>query len=123
MTVDKVAGSGIGLMPSVFVGVGGPRQMEDEEWCSALNAWAHDMPRPRSILLFSAHWLRSPLTLGATERVPLVYDYFNFPPHYYQVQYPAPPAPELAGRVVDLLGHSCPSRLPSAASITAPSSV
>jgi 4,5-DOPA dioxygenase extradiol len=90
-------------MPSVFVGVGGPRQMWDEEWSSAQRAWAETMPAPSAILLFSAHWLHYPTTLGATKRVPLVYDYYNFPKHFYEVQYPAPPAPELAGRFRDLM--------------------
>jgi 4,5-DOPA dioxygenase extradiol len=91
-------------MPSVFVGVGGPRQMFDEEWSGELHTWAQSMPRPKAILLFSAHWLRYPVTLGATKSVPLVYDYYNFPPHFYEVQYPAPPAPDLAERFKELLG-------------------
>lgn len=96
--------AGAGRMPAVFVGVGGPRQMEDPVWCGELRTWAESMPRPKAILLFSAHWLHYPVTLGATKPVPLVYDYYNFPPHYYEVQYPAPPAPELAERFVELLG-------------------
>jgi len=95
-------------MPSVFVGVGGPRQMWDEEWSGALHSWAESMPRPEAILLFSAHWLRNPVTLGATKPVPLVYDYYNFPKHFYEVQYPAPPAPTLADRFVELMGDKLP---------------
>lgn len=91
-------------MPSVFVGVGSPRQMWDEQWCRELRIWAESMPRPEAILVFSAHWLHYPMQLGATKAVPLVYDYYNFPPHFYEVQYPAPPAPHLAGRVTELLG-------------------
>ena len=96
------------LMPAVFVGVGGPRQMYDEEWSGDLRQWASSMPRPKAILLFSAHWLRNPVTLGATKPVPLVYDYYNFPPHFYEVQYPAPPAPDVAQRFRDLLGDKLP---------------
>jgi 4,5-DOPA dioxygenase extradiol len=95
-------------MPSVFVGVGGPRQMYDEAWSGQLHSWAESMPRPEAILLFSAHWLRNPVTLGATEPAPLVYDYYNFPSHFYEVQYPAPNAPQLAGRFVELLGDKLP---------------
>jgi 4,5-DOPA dioxygenase extradiol len=94
-----------GRMPSVFVGVGSPRQMWDEQWCAELKQWAETMPLPRAILLFSAHWAQYPFTLGATKPVPLVYDYYNFPPHFYEVQYPAPNTPELAGRVRELLGE------------------
>jgi 4,5-DOPA dioxygenase extradiol len=93
-----------GRMPAVFAGVGGPRQMWDEEWSGQLRNWALSMPKPKSILVFSAHWLRYPVTMGATETVPLTYDYYNFPKHFYEVQYPAPGAPDLAERFVELMG-------------------
>src|SRR5262249_1905776 len=65
--------------------------------------WARAIPRPKAILVISAHWERRPITLGATAPIPLVYDFYNFPERYYQVQYPAPGAPELAERVRQLL--------------------
>jgi 4,5-DOPA dioxygenase extradiol len=92
-------------MPSVFVGVGSPRQMWDAQWCAELKQWADSMRRPKAIVLFSAHWLHYPMTLGATKPAPLVYDYYNFPPHFYEVQYPAPNAPDLALRLRELLGE------------------
>jgi 4,5-DOPA dioxygenase extradiol len=65
---------------------------------------AQSMPRPKAVLVFSAHWLRYPVTLGATTPVPLVYDYYNFPQRFYEVEYATPPAPELADRFVSLIG-------------------
>ena len=91
-------------MPSVFVGVGGPRQIWDDEWNGKLHGWAESMPKPEAILMFSAHWTRFPITLGARKQVPLTYDYYNFPKHFYEVQYPAPPSPSLADRFVELMG-------------------
>jgi 4,5-DOPA dioxygenase extradiol len=61
------------------------------------------MPKPRGILMVSAHWEERPTTLGATQPVPLVYDFYGFPEKYYRLQYPAPGAPALAARVRDLL--------------------
>ncbi len=90
-------------MPATFVGVGSPRSMFEPEWNAGMKAWADTMPRPKSILLFSAHWLNFPTTIGATQPVPLVYDYYNFPRHFYEVQYPSPPAPDLADRFVELM--------------------
>jgi 4,5-DOPA dioxygenase extradiol len=49
--------------------------------------------------MVSAHWEESPLALGATTTVPLVYDFYGFPEHFYQVRYPSPGAPELAEKV------------------------
>ncbi|CAM5343442.1 hypothetical protein SFUMM280S_10830 [Streptomyces fumanus] len=40
------------------------------------------LPRPTAILVVSAHWEEAPLALGATETVPLVYDFWGFPEHY-----------------------------------------
>ena len=53
--------------------------------------------------MLSAHWVDRPITLGATRRVPLVYDFSGFPARYYETTYPAPPAPELATRLRGLL--------------------
>jgi 4,5-DOPA dioxygenase extradiol len=91
------------VMPSVFVAVGGPRQMDDRPWLQQLCSWANNMPKPKAVLMFSAHWLQYPLTLGSTRPVPLVYDFYNFPPRYYEVTYPAPPASFLADRIEELL--------------------
>ena len=51
----------------------------------------------------SAHWEAAPLTLAATETVPLLYDFWGFPDRYYEVQYAAPGAPQLADQVRKLL--------------------
>jgi 4,5-DOPA dioxygenase extradiol len=53
--------------------------------------------------MVSAHWEEAPLALGAVDPVPLVYDFWGFPEHYYQVRYDAPGAPELAASVRKLL--------------------
>lgn len=66
------------------------------------------MPRPKSVLMLSAHWEERPVTLGATRTVPLVYDFYGFPARYYGVKYPAPGAPELARRARGLLGGPGP---------------
>ena len=85
-------------------------------WTRELAAWSADMPRPTAILVVSAHWEEAPLTIGATETVPLVYDFWGFPERYYQVQYAAPGAPELADQVRKLLHapqhavHDAPTR-------------
>jgi 4,5-DOPA dioxygenase extradiol len=94
-----------GRMPAVYLGHGAPPLLDDVLWVAELSAWAAALPRPTAVLMVSAHWTQAPLTLGATEAdVPLVYDFYGFPDRYYQVRYPAPPAPELAARVADLTG-------------------
>jgi 4,5-DOPA dioxygenase extradiol len=95
-------------MPAVFIAHGSPFLLDDRGWVTELNRWAKSMPRPKSVLMLSAHWEERPVTLGATRRVPLVYDFSGFPAKYYGVKYPAPGAPELADRVRGLLGRTQP---------------
>jgi 4,5-DOPA dioxygenase extradiol len=96
------------LMPSIFVAHGSPVLLDDRRWVDELAQWAIALPRPKAILIVSAHWVARPMTLGATRTVPLVYDFYGFPRKYYDVAYPAPGAPELAQRVRECMSHDRP---------------
>ena len=96
-------------IPALYLGHGAPPLVDDPVWPKELAAWAKDLPRPKAILIVSAHWEESPLTIGATRTVPLVYDFYGFPQRYYDVTYPAPGAPQLAERVKQLLGSTTPT--------------
>ncbi|MEZ5975277.1 MAG: class III extradiol ring-cleavage dioxygenase [Planctomycetota bacterium] len=91
------------LQPVIFAAHGAPILLEDAHWMGELAQWAQRLPRPRAILMVSAHWVQKPATLGATEPVPLVYDFYGFPQHFYELQYRCPGAPELAREVRALL--------------------
>ncbi|MET9617757.1 dioxygenase family protein [Kitasatospora indigofera] len=90
-------------MPALYLSHGAPPLADDPVWPGQLAAWSAGLPRPKAILMISAHWEEAPLALGATTTVPLVYDFWGFPEHYYRVQYGAPGAPELAESVRKLL--------------------
>jgi 4,5-DOPA dioxygenase extradiol len=90
-------------MPALFLSHGAPPLVDDATWVAELEQVAADLPRPRAILMVSAHWEAAPLMLGATETVPLVYDFGGFAPRYYEVAYPAPGAPDLARDVAALM--------------------
>lgn len=90
-------------MPALYLSHGAPPLADDPVWPGELAAWSADLPRPKAILMVSAHWEEAPLALGATETVPLVYDFWGFPEHYYRVRYGAPGAPQLAEAVRKLL--------------------
>ena len=106
MTMQSEPHPSSGPMPVIFAAHGAPILLDDAVWMAELAAWGKAMPQPKSILMVSAHWEARPTTLGATRTVPLIYDFFGFPDRYYQTQYPAPGAPELAARVRDLLRHN-----------------
>lgn len=91
-------------VPALYLGHGAPPLVDDPVWPGELSRWAADLARPKAILVVSAHWEESPLTIGATRPVPLVYDFYGFPEKYYRVTYPSPGAPELAERVKQLVG-------------------
>jgi 4,5-DOPA dioxygenase extradiol len=90
-------------MPSIFLAHGAPPLLDDALWMDQLAQWGNALPRPGAILMISAHWEHSPVTLGATKPIPLVYDFYGFPQRFYQLQYPSPGAPALAKRVKELL--------------------
>jgi 4,5-DOPA dioxygenase extradiol len=97
-----------GRMPALFIAHGAPPLLDDARWVAELGQWAASMPRPRAILMLSAHWEARPATLGATRTVPLVYDFYGFPKPYYEQQYAAPGAPELAQIIRALLNGKMP---------------
>lgn len=90
-------------MPVIFAAHGNPMFMDDALFMRELHDWAEKLPKPKAVLMISAHWEQKPLTIGAVKTLPLVYDFYGFPQRYYQVQYAAPGAPALAQRVRDLL--------------------
>jgi 4,5-DOPA dioxygenase extradiol len=92
-------------MPVIFAAHGAPILLDDDKWVEELATWANGMPRPKAILMVSAHWEARPTTLGAVTTVPLVYDFYGFPERYYQTQYASPGAPALASRVKELLAE------------------
>lgn len=92
-------------MPILYLSHGAPPLADDARWTQELAAWSADLPRPKDVLMISAHWEDAPLSLSATRRKqPLVYDFWGFPKKYYEVTYDAPLAPELADEVEHLLG-------------------
>ena len=90
-------------MPVIFAAHGAPILLDDQPWVGELNTWAGAMPKPKSILVVSAHWEERPVTIGATTPVPLVYDFSGFPEKYYQQRYASPGAPALAARIRQIM--------------------
>ena len=92
-----------GPLPALYLGHGAPPLLDDPMWMAQLAGWARDLPRPKAVLIVSAHWQTAPMAIGATTTVPLVYDFYGFPQRYYDLQYRAPGAPELAATVKALM--------------------
>jgi 4,5-DOPA dioxygenase extradiol len=103
-------------MPALYIGHGAPPLLDDPVWSGQLRSWAADLPRPRAILIVSAHWESAPVSLSAPGAgTPLVYDFGGFAPRYYQETYATPDASGLAAQVAALMPdtepvHQHPSR-------------
>ncbi len=105
-----------GPLPALYVSHGAPPLFDDGPWMDQLFRWSQALPKPRAILIVSAHWESAPLMLSASgARTPLVYDFGGFHPRYYAMTYPTPDAGDLARQVRALLPdrepvHEHPSR-------------
>lgn len=91
-------------MPVTFVAHGAPPLLDEPGWMAELAAWAKRLPKPKAIVVVSAHWEERPASIGATKPVPLIYDFGGFPQRFYELQYRSPGAPEVAARIRTLLG-------------------
>ncbi len=84
-----------------------PPAKAPDAW-KAMEAYLRNIPsavgsRPRAILIISGHWQESRPTVTAAAAPPLIYDYYGFPPHTYELRYPAPGDPQLAAAIVERL--------------------
>ncbi len=89
-------------MPALYIGHGAPPLLDDPTWSGELATWAGSLPRPRAILIVSAHWESAPVSLSASH-APLVYDFGGFDPKYYKLTYETPDATALAQRIAKLM--------------------
>lgn len=91
-------------MPAVFVGHGNPLQIvRHNRWTEGWAALGNSMPRPRAILVVSAHWYLPATRVTAAGSPPTIHDFGGFPQELYEVVYPSPGDPGLASRVQALL--------------------
>lgn len=102
-------------MPTLFVPHGaGPCFFMDwnpptawNHMAQFLKTVAQTLPaRPTAIVLVSAHWLEPVFNVTSGPQPSLIYDYYGFPEHTYELLYPAPGEPQLAARIAGLLGKA-----------------
>lgn len=91
-------------MPALFVSHGAPTlPLEPGETGGAWRRIAASLPIPSAILVISAHWETDIPTVSSVVQPETIHDFSGFPQALYELQYPAPGAPELAKSVVELL--------------------
>ncbi len=91
--------------PALFISHGSPMLvMEDSPARRFLSGWSLRHPAPQAILVVSAHWENRGDPAVSTAQLPVtVHDFGGFPPALYEIEYPAPGAPQIAGLAINLL--------------------
>jgi 4,5-DOPA dioxygenase extradiol len=91
-------------MPAVFIGHGTPfNALQDNRYTEAWRAFGQRIPRPTAILAVSAHWYIGATAATAMPAPPTVHDFYGFPQQMYDIEYPAPGAPDLAAALQELV--------------------
>ncbi|MFH8533497.1 dioxygenase [Streptomyces tendae] len=98
-----------GRLPALYLSHGAPMLFNDPLWLRQLLDWSQSLPKPRAIVVVSAHWESAPLMMTASQAgTPLTYDFSGFHPRYYAMKYPTPDASAIARRVAALMPDNEP---------------
>lgn len=94
-------------LPSLFVSHGAPTfAMEPGIAGPLLQGLGRRLARPRAVLVVSPHWMTRELRVATTDQPATVHDFGGFPAELYTLQYPAPGAPEVARRTLEVLAQA-----------------
>jgi 4,5-DOPA dioxygenase extradiol len=92
------------LMPAAFIGHGNPMNaLETNRYTQSWTEFGASIPKPKAILVISAHWYVNITAVTAMRMPRTIHDFYGFPQALFDVEYPAPGDAHIARRIVDVV--------------------
>jgi len=89
-------------MPVLFIGHGSPMNVvQANNFTKSLTELGRSLPKPKAIMVISAHWLTEGTRVGCIKKPRTIHDFYGFPEELYRIEYPSPGAPGYAKSVID----------------------
>lgn len=99
------------LMPVLFVGHGSPMNITDQNsYTESLKKIAGEIPLPKAVIVFSAHWITQGIFITGGARPQQIYDFYGFPEELYNIIYSPPGFPELS-ESISAKASMCPIKI------------
>ncbi|MDF2903804.1 MAG: extradiol ring-cleavage dioxygenase class protein subunit [Bacillus sp. (in: firmicutes)] len=95
------------MMPSLFIAHGAPLiAIENNEYTKFLTQLGQTLPRPKAVVLFSAHWESNSQKVSKIDQYQTIHDFGGFDPALYKIQYPAHGNQQITKEIEDLFNQS-----------------